>query len=294
MSLRDMLLAVAVAAVWGISFIAIKWGVEDMPALMFSALRFALAALPAIFFVRPPRTSAWLVVAYGLAIGVAQFGLLFLAIRLGMPAGLASLVIQLQVFFTILIARFVLHEKPGRAQVTGAVIAFAGVALIGSARAGGAALWPFLLTIAAALSWGIGNVIGKQAGRVDMMAFTIWSSLAAPLPLVGLSLVFEGTAGIAALAHPHLFTLGCALFLAYAATLFGYGAWARLLSRHPAAQVTPFALLVPVFGMGSAWLIFGEHASMVEWTGAGLVLAGLSFNLVGGRFAGRLRPARHG
>ena len=116
MSLRDMLIAVAVAAVWGISFIAIKWGVEDMPALMFSALRFLLAAVPAVFFVRPPRTSASRVIAYGLAIGVAQFGLLFLAIRLGMPAGLASLVIQLQVFFTILIARFGLGETPGWAQ----------------------------------------------------------------------------------------------------------------------------------------------------------------------------------
>ena len=287
MSLRDMLIAVAVAAVWGISFIAIKWGVEDMPALMFSALRFLLAAVPAVFFVRPPRTSASRVIAYGLAIGVAQFGLLFLAIRLGMPAGLASLVIQLQVFFTILIARFGLGETPGWAQIIGALIAFAGVALIGSVRAGGAALLPFLLTIAAALSWGIGNVIGKQAGRVDMMAFTIWSSLAAPLPLVGLSLIFEGRAGIEALVHPHVFTIGCALFLAYAATLFGYGAWAKLLSRHPAAQVTPFALLVPVFGMAGSALVFGERATMVEWLGAGLVLAGLSFNLVGGRFAGR-------
>jgi O-acetylserine/cysteine efflux transporter len=261
---------------------------------MFSAVRFAFAAVPAVFFIRPPRASARIVIAYGLAIGVAQFGLLFLAIRLGMPAGLASLVIQLQVFFTILIARFVLHEQPSRAQVTGALIAFSGVVLIGSDRAAGAALWPFLLTIGAALSWGFGNVIGKQAGRVDMLAFTVWSSLAAPLPLVGLSLIFEGTAGLSAVLHPHLFTLGCALFLAYAATLFGYGAWARLLSRHKAAQVTPFALLVPVFGMGSAWLVFGERASLVEWMGAGLVLAGLSFNLVSSRFAGASAPAPRG
>ena len=292
MSLRDTLIAIAIAAVWGISFIAIKIGVSEMPALMFSALRFLLASVPAVFFLRPPRTSVKLVVGYGLAIGVAQFGLLFLAIRLGMPAGLSSLVIQLQVFFTILIAWMVMGERPTRSQLAGAAIAFAGVAVIGSARLGGAALIPFVLVIIAALSWGVGNVIGKKAGAIDMMSFTVWSSLAAPLPLFALSLVLEGQPALDALAHPGWKAIACALFLAYAATLFGYAAWARLLSRHPAAQVTPFALLVPVFGMGGAALAFHEPASAVEWMGAGLVLAGLCVNLVGGRVGGAFSSAQ--
>jgi len=290
MSARDTVLAVAVAAVWGVSFVPIKWGVMEIPPLMFSAFRFFFAAVPAVLFIAPPRAPARLVIGYGLAIGVAQFGLLFIAINLGMPVGLSSLVMQLHAFFTILLAWLLMGETPMRAQLTGAGIALAGVALIGSQRLGGAALIPFCLTIISAFFWGVGNVIGKTAGqgaeRLDMLAFMVWSSLAAPLPLVGLSLLIEGRSGLAALLSPGWFGLACAVFLAYAATLFGFGAWGRLLARYPAAQVAPFALLVPVFGMSSAALIFGEAVSPVEWMGAGLILLGLGWNVMGGRRPG--------
>jgi O-acetylserine/cysteine efflux transporter len=216
---------------------------------------------------------------------VAQFGLLFLAIDLGMPVGLSSLVMQLHAFFTIFLAWLLMGETPTRAQLTGAAIALAGVGLIGSQRLGGAALIPFALTIISAFFWGVGNVIGKKAGQVDMLSFMVWSSLAAPLPLVGLSLIFEGQAGVEAVLHPRWFAIGCALFLAYVATLFGFGVWGKLLARYPAALAAPFALLVPVFGMASAAMIFGEAVSPVEWMGAGLVLAGLGWNGLGGRRA---------
>ncbi len=287
MSARDTALAVIVAAVWGVCFVPIKWGVMEIPPLMFSAFRFFFAAVPAVFIFAPPRAPVRLVIGYGLAIGVAQFGLLFIAINLGMPVGLSSLVMQLHAFFTIFLAWLLMGETPTRAQLTGAAIALAGVALIGSQRLGGAAFAPFALTIVSAFFWGVGNVIGKKAGqgaeRLDMLAFMVWSSLAAPLPLVGLSMLFEGRAGLDALLHPSWFGLGCALFLGYVATLFGFGVWGKLLSRYPAALAAPFALLVPVFGMGSAALIFGEAVSPMEWMGAGLILVGLGWNVMGGR-----------
>jgi O-acetylserine/cysteine efflux transporter len=257
--------------------------VMELSPLMLSAFRFFFAAVPAVFFIAPPRAPFWVVAAYGLVIGVAQFGLLFIAIHLGMPVGLSSLVIQLHAFFTIFLAWLVMGERPSRAQFTGAAIALAGVALIGSQRLGGAALIPFALTILAAFFWGVGNVIGKTAGQVDMMSFMVWSSLAAPLPLVGLSLLVEGQAGLDALLHPSWLGLACAIFLAYAATLFGFAIWGRLLARYPAALAAPFALLVPVFGMSSAALIFGESVSPFEWMGAGLILLGLGWNVMEGR-----------
>ena len=281
MSARDTLLAVVVTAVWGVCFVPIKWGVMEIPPLMFSAFRFFFAAIPAVLLVAPPRAPARLVIAYGLAIGVAQFGLLFIALNLGMPVGLSSLVMQLHAFFTIFLAWLLMGERPTRAQLTGAAIALAGVGLIGSQRLGGAALIPFALTILSAFFWGVGNIIGKKAGQVDMLSFMVWSSLAAPLPLVGLSLIFEGRAGLDALLHPSWLGLGCALFLAYVATLFGFGVWGKLLARYPAALAAPFALLVPVFGMASAAVFFGESVSPVEWVGAGLVLVGLGWNVVG-------------
>ncbi len=171
MKTRDILTAISVAVVWGLTFIAIKIGVGETTPLALSALRFVFAALPAVFFVPPPKASPWIVALYGLFIGVGQFGLLFVAIRQGFPVGLASLVIQLQAFFTIFLAWALMRERPRRAQLVGAGVAFIGIALIGSRRLDGASLVPFLMVIAAAAFWGAGNIAAKFAGRVDMLAF---------------------------------------------------------------------------------------------------------------------------
>jgi O-acetylserine/cysteine efflux transporter len=292
MTPRDVVAAIAVAVAWGLSFIAIKIGVDTAPPLALSALRFFFAAVPLILFVRPPKTSPWLVILYGLAIGVGQFGLLFIAIRQGFPVGLSSLVIQLQVFFTILFAGVTLSERPRPAQIVGALIALGGVALIGAERLGGATFGPLLLVIVAAGFWGVGNVIGKLAGAVDMLAFTAWSSLVAPLPLLLASAWFDGAQALTPLLHPSLTLVLCVLALSYGGTVFGYGLWSRLLSRHPAAAVTPFALLVPIVGMFAAWLIFAEPLDAIELWGALLVMAGLAVNVFGDRIlALRLRQA---
>jgi O-acetylserine/cysteine efflux transporter len=281
MTPRDILAALSVAIVWGLTFIAIKIGVGETPPLMLAALRFFFAAVPMVFFLPPPRAPAWAVTLYGLMIGVGQFGLLFIAIHQGFPVGLASLIAMAQVYFTILLAWLCLGERPRRIEIIGAVVAFAGMAAIGSERLAGASLGPFLLVILAAVCWGSANVLAKTVGKVDMLAFVVWSSLAAPLPLVGLSLLVEGTSGLAGLAHPGWRLIASVLVISYAGTVFGYGLWARLLAHYSAATVAPFALLVPVIGMMAGALLFGEILTPIELLGGALVMAGLALNVFG-------------
>jgi O-acetylserine/cysteine efflux transporter len=281
MTPRDILAALSVAIVWGLTFIAIKIGVGETPPLMLAALRFFFAAVPMVFFLPPPRAPAWAVTLYGLMIGVGQFGLLFIAIHQGFPVGLASLIAMAQVYFTILLAWLCLGERPRRIEIIGAVVAFAGMAAIGSERLAGASLGPFLLVILAAVCWGSANVLAKTVGKVDMLAFVVWSSLAAPLPLVGLSLLVYGTSGLAGLAHPGWRLIASVLVISYAGTVFGYGLWARLLAHYSAATVAPFALLVPVIGMIAGALLFGEILTPIELLGGALVMAGLALNVFG-------------
>lgn len=289
MSPRDILSGLVAALALGLAFIAIKIGVGQVPPLLLTALRFIFAAVPAIFFVARPKAPARLVALYGLLIGVGVFGLMFLAIAHGMPAGLASLVIQLQAFITVFFAWALLRERPTAIQMSAASLAFLGIVVIGSARLGGASLGPFLLVVAAALCWGAANIAGKRAGRIDMFAFTIWSSLAAPAPLLALSLFFEGPRAVAALAQPSWVLVLCVAGLAYGGTVLGFGLWSRLLAHYPAAEVAPFALLIPVVGMVSGWLVFAEPLSPIEFAGAALVMAGLSFNVFGERWLAQRR-----
>ena len=283
MTPRDILAAVSVAVVWGLTFIAIKVGVAETSPLMLSALRFVFAAFPAVLFVGPPKAAPWKVALYGLLLGVGQFGLLFIAIHEGFPVGLASLVVQAQAFFTVALAWLFMREHPRRTQILGGLVAFAGIAVIGSTRLAGASLGPFVLVVLASFFWGSANVLAKTAGRVDMLAFTVWSSLAAPLPLLALSLAVDGTAPLAALAHPSLWLVASVLVVAYAGTVFGFGLWAQLLAHYSAATVAPFALLAPVVGMVAGVVVFGEPLNAVELVGGVLVMAGLALNVFGDR-----------
>jgi O-acetylserine/cysteine efflux transporter len=292
MAWRDYATAVAVAFVWGLSFVVSKFGVADVPPLMLNALRFLAVVFPAIFFVRPPRASFWIVAGYGLSIGVIQLALMFAALALGMPAGLTSLVIQSQVFFSIPLFWLVFGERPAAAPIVGALVAMAGIVLIGSERTEGASIIPFLMVIGGAAAWAIGNIFSKMAGRVDMLSFLVWSSLAAPLPLLALSWLIEGEAGFRAIAHIGWPMIGVIAYLAYLGSIFGYGLWARLLSRHSGAEVTPFALLVPVFGMAAGRIFYGEPLTAIEGVGAALILAGLSWNVFGARILSGLSGRR--
>jgi O-acetylserine/cysteine efflux transporter len=284
MPARSIALVVLVTAVWGVNFVVIHVGLDHFPPLLFNAMRFTLMALPAIFFVGMPRVPWKVVLGFGFLLGVVKFGLLFVSLDLGMPAGLSSLLLQLQVIFTIVFAGFVLRERPRREQIAGAAVAFAGLAVIGIDRAASAPLLPFLLIVAAAAAWGVTNVMTRMAQPPDPLAMLVWASLVPPLPLLGMSLLFEGPTEIGvALAGIDAAGLAALAFVALVSGLFGFAAWTTLLKRHTAASVTPFALLVPVFGIASAALLLGERPSLLELGGAVLICAGLATTLLPSR-----------
>jgi O-acetylserine/cysteine efflux transporter len=288
LSPRDVLLALAVAAVWGLSFVAIRWSVNEVPPLLATALRYVAAVIPAVFFVRRPKVALWLLAGYGLAIGVGQFGLLFVAIKMGMTASLGALVIQLQAFFTIILAVAFLGERPRWPQLAGAGVAFAGIAVIATERLGNSALWPLLLSIGGAASWGLANTLTKRAGKIDMLGFVVWSSLVPPIPLYLLSLSFEGLGAVPLALHQLTFLgMGSLLFTGWASTVFGYGAWSVLIARYPASIVAPFTLLVPVTAVASGALLLGERITAIETAGSVLIFTGLLLNLFGARLFSR-------
>ncbi len=291
MPLRHVLLALLVVAIWGFNFVIIKLSVEALPPILAAGLRFVAAALPAVFFIRPPKAPWWLVVAFGLSFGFALYGFLNLSIAWGMSAGLSSLVLQTQAFFTMALAFVLLGERPSRFQIIGAMIAFAGIGVIAIERLAATALLPLGMTLLAALSWGLANVLTKKAGRVNALAFTVWGSLAAPLPLIGLSLLVEGPPVVLeALQDFGWQEAGLIAFLAYPATLLGGGIWSWLLGRHPASTVAPFTLLVPITGLLSSYLVLGETITTIEIGGAVLVISGLVVTVWRGR---PVEPAIH-
>lgn len=286
---RDIALILAIVALWGFSFVAIKVGLREIPPFALAALRFLFATFPLVFFIKPPRLPWRYIVGYGFAIGVCQFGLLFLGMKLGMPAGLSSLVIQLQIFFTIGLAIAFLGDRLQKEDLIGAAIATGGVVLLGIYKLQSgvtATLIGFLLVIASALAWGIGNVVAKRAARfdADMLALVVWSSLVPPLPLALISLAFEGGASVwSAVTSASPLAWGCVLLLAWGATLFGFASWARLLHRYPTVLVSPFALLIPVSGLASGAVFLGEDLAPLQMAGVALVLAGLAENVFGAR-----------
>jgi O-acetylserine/cysteine efflux transporter len=280
MPIRHVLLALLVVAIWGFNFVVIKLSVEALPPILAAALRFSAAAFPAILFVRPPRAPAWIVIAFGISFGFALYAFLNLSIAWGMPAGLSSLVLQTQAFFTMAMAFVLLGERPSRFQVIGAGIAFLGIGVIAFERIEGAGFVPLVMVLLAALAWGLANVLTKKAGKVNAIAFTVWGSLAAPLPLLALSFVTEGGATImAALTGFSWSDAALIAFLAYPATLLGGGIWSWLLGRHPASVVAPFTLLVPITGLLSGYLVLGETITSIEILGGMLVIAGLIVTL---------------
>jgi O-acetylserine/cysteine efflux transporter len=216
-----------------------------------------------------------------------MFGLIFSAIRFGMPPGLASLVVQMQVFFTIFFSAALFGERPRNREILGAAIAIAGICLIGFANADVTPVVPFLMVIASAAAWGCANIIAKMAKPQAMLGFVAWSSLAAPVPLFALSMLFEGTAFGLPDHVPSLTAVLSVAFLAYPTTVFAFAAWVFLLHSHAAATVTPFALLIPVFGMASTAIAFGEALTPVTAVGSALVFLGLAVNVFGGRLIRR-------
>lgn len=274
---RHVLLALLVALLWGANFVVIRLGLDSFPPLLLAALRFVLAALPALFLPRPD-ISWGRMLALGLAWFVGQFSLLFLGMAVGMPPGVASVVLQSQAFITILLAALLLGERPRRAQGLGTLVALGGLTLIGAtAGTGGVNLAGFGMLVAAALCWAVGNILMRGAGKADMLPLIAWLSLIPPVPLFALSFAFEGPeAIIRALTHLNWTGVGSVVYLTVFATFIGYGGWGALLKRYPAGTVAPFSLLIPVFGAACSWLVLGETFGPRRLAGMALILAGLS------------------
>lgn len=276
MSYSHLLLALSVVFVWGTNFVVIRWGLDGLPPFLFATLRFTLSALPWLLFIPRPTVPWHKLAAFGVLLGVGQFALLFLAMRGDISPGLASLVIQVQVFFTIGLSLVTLGERVRGYQLAGLVLAVAGLAVIATHLDATLTVKGLALVLSAAFFWACANMVVKTVGRVDMLGFMVWTSLFAVPPLFALSLWLEGPALMAAsVQHASLGVWACVLWQAVGNTLFGYGAWNWLLARHPAATVTPMALLVPVFGMGASALSLGEALPAWKLGAGALVLCGL-------------------
>ena len=289
MSPRHVLLAVLVAAIWGFNFVVLKIGLDEFPPILFSALRFLAAAVPAIFFVGRPSVAWKWVIAVGLVLGVAKFSFLFIGLKVGMPAGLSSLVLQSQVIFTTVFAAAVLRERPKPVQITGIALAVAGIGVIAWDYGLSSPLLGFLLLVGAGACWGVSNVLMRYARPADTLRFMVWVSAVAVLPLFGLALLTED---VSALGRLNWAGAGAVGYVAWISTLLGFAIWGFLLRQYESSVVAPFSLLVPVFGMFSAWAILGEDLSVLQAAAGGIVLLGLAIPQLVGRRAARteVRP----
>ncbi|MBH0023051.1 EamA family transporter [Salinibacterium sp. SWN248] len=284
MPLRSALAAVLVAVIWGLNFVVIDLGLEGMPPALFVALRFAAVVVPAIFFVPRPTAQFRDVLLIGVFMSLGQFGLLYTALAIGMPAGLASLVLQAQVVFTVLFAALTLREMPTRHQLVGVAIGAVGLVVVGSGRGVDTPALAFIVTLAAAASWALGNVVARRIGRTSTssaplagLSLTVWSGLVVPVPMVLLALVLDGPDAVGfALTHLTIPQLLSTAYTAWLASLVGYGIWNTLLARHAASAVVPFTMLVPVVGMVTAWLVLAEIPTPAEAGGGAMLLLGVA------------------
>lgn len=280
MPIRHVLLAVGVAVVWGVNFLAIHASLEQFPPLFLVFLRFAVMAVPTLLFVPRPQVPVKWLIGYGLGFGTLQFIGLYLGMAAGFPTGLASLVLQSSAPFTVLLGALLLGERIGARSAAGVGIAVGGLVLVGATRGSIGSVWPFLLVVLGGLGWALGNLAARKASSPNPLHLTLWMSVVPPLPMLALSLAFEGPQQIASSLATSLSpdAAGAWLGLAYTVligTVLGSGVWVWLMSRHPAGLVAPFSMLVPVTGLTTAWLALGETPRPLELLGGALVIGGV-------------------
>lgn len=288
MSLKHSLLALLVTVLWGANFVVIDEGLDGVPPLLFLAMRFVLVAFPLVFFVpRPP--GPWSdIIAIGAFMSLGQFSLLYIALDLGMPAGLASLLLQATVIFTIALAAVVLGERPTRRQAVGAAIGTGGLGVVVAAHGVVAPWLPIVVLLGGAFSWAIGNVVARRAAVASGFSLVVWSALVVPVPALVLSLLIDGPDEVGrALTGLSAAAIASTVYSSIGASLIGYGIYNSLLARHPASAVVPFLLLVPVVGIATAWIVQDEIPTMLEAIGGLIMLAGVASATI----SRRARPA---
>ncbi|WP_058533431.1 EamA family transporter [Legionella saoudiensis] len=287
MPFSHLILALIVVFVWGLNFLFVSIGLTEISPLLLCALRFLVASVPAIFFVKLPKKSFKMVALYGLVMFALQFALLFIGMSFGMPAGIASILIQVQVFFSMFFAIFFLGEQPNIGQIIGALVSFSGIALVAMHFDHDISLIGFIFILAAAATWGIGNLITKQikTEHVSMISLIVWGSFVACIPMFLISLMVEGITNFTyTFAHLTWKGAGAVLYIVFASTWVGYGLWNWLMARYPVGMVAPFTLLVPVVAMVSSVFFLGEPFYMWKLVAGLLVISGLCINILGSRF----------
>ncbi|MBX3598669.1 MAG: EamA family transporter [Rhizobiaceae bacterium] len=286
---RHLLLALTVVFFWGINFAIIKLGLRQVSPLGLGVARFVLATFPWIFFVRRPQAPLSLIALYSFFMFALQFGFLFTGMQVGMSAGLSSLLLQLQVFFTIGLSIPLLGERPTIWQALGAIVSFSGIAVVAAHMGGDISGTGLVLLICAAAAWGTGNIVSRiisnTYGSEDMLGLVCWGSLFAIPPLLGIALVLEPAAFMNSFTQFDWVSVGSIAYIVYIATLFGFVVWSSLLARYPVAMIAPFTLLVPVFGFLGSSVLLGEPMQPWKLAAAALVIAGLVINLFGARFS---------
>ncbi|MEM7131271.1 MAG: EamA family transporter [Chloroflexota bacterium] len=268
-------LAVFVAIIWGIAFIASKIALDSFTPPQLTALRFSIASIPAIFVAKPPVPWGMLI-PIGLTLFTGQFLFQFFGIANGMPPGLASVIVQTQAFFTVFFAAIVLQERPTQQQQIGILAAFIGLGMIALTVGRGLTGIGLTLTLISAISWAIGNIFVKQLSTVKMFPLMIWLSLVTPLPAMMLSIIQDGPLALPqALMNSSWNSLAALLYLGAVATILAYAIWGELLSRYPTATVAPFALLTPVVGSIASAILFGEKFEVLRLAGMASMVIGL-------------------
>ncbi len=279
MKLKHLIMSILLAAIWGFNFVVIKFGLKFIPPLLFSFIRFFLVSIPAIFFIKPPNVPIKLIAIYGITAFALQFALLFLGINMGVTAGIASLLFQVQVFFSIFLAIIFLKETINIQQIIGSIIAFFGIILIGMNLSGDVSLIGFILILASAAAWGTGSIMSKKFNTSNFVGVVVWGGLFAWPLLLLMSIIFEGIDQIINSFYQHnLISILAIIYIAYIATFVGFYIWNRLLSKYPVSTIAPFCLLVPIFGMVSSILLLNETLDWWKIAATCLIISGLYIN----------------
>ena len=288
MPLLHLALVLSIIGVWGFNFVIVKVGLEGIPPIFLCFARFFFASIPAVFFIKRPAVPFKMIVLYGMIMFVLQFSVLFLGIYVGVSAALASILLQLQAFFSIVMAVAFLGEKIQRWQIIGGLVSFMGIALVAMNLGVDISLTGLLLVITAAVFWGMGSIISKKMGHINMLSLVIWASLISWPPLLLISFFAEGADQIFyAVSHLSWQRLGSVFYLAYLATIFGFGIWNWLIRHHPVSKIAPFTLLIPFVGTVSSALVLGESLPLWKIFAGLLIVGGLCINLLGPRLAAK-------
>ena len=277
---KHLSLAVLVTLVWGVNFPITKLGLRAIDPFVLTGIRFALAALPLVFFIKRPAVKFSYVAAYGIIFGLGMWGVINYGIQVGVSPGIASLIIQLSVFFTLGWGVVLFKEKIRGAQMLGAVLALVGLAGIISTQDGNHAVLGVMLIVLSAVAWSVGNVIIKKSGVKEIFSFMVWASLIPPIPLFLTAWLMHGGAAFEGLhANLDLTAILSILFQVYLATHFAYWGWNSLLKLYPVSTVAPLSLLIPVFGITSSMLMLDERISTPNLISIGIILVGLAVGL---------------